>query len=1227
MEQLGDERFQKLCQALILAKHPDTACLPVNQPDGGRDAFRRSRTGNQTLVVYQVKYSPTPSAKEEREFIEAVIALEREKVERLVRRGATSYYLMTNVAGTAHLDAGSIDRVNAAMTAAFSIPSFCLWRDDIQRAIDTTPGAKWAFPEIIRGVDLLEILVGGENENAVRRTKVLKSFMADQYAADQRLKFKQVDLDKNIEDLFVDVPAFIQSDDKTAQLAVFGDLGRSRWQTHEGSSEEERLAESPGTLEILVNPQLARRLSMVVIEGAPGQGKSTVTQYLCQIHRKRLLGRTHGVTELPREARVPFRVDLRDYSSWLDGRDPFATDASTKLPPDTPKVLESFISQQVRHATGQTFTSDDFVAVAGDSQMLVVLDGFDEVADTVLRGKIIEEVTAAATRLKEIAISVQFVVTSRPTAFANSAGFPRDQWEHIRMLSLSKAAIRTYAEKWLMGRATPRERHQVLTVLEEKLQQTHVRDLARNPMQLAILLALISVQGASLPDKRTSLYDRYMDIFFDRESEKSATVRDHRDLLVKLHRYLAWVLHVDAEINAGVGRIDEAEMRSSVREYLEENGYEPGLVDAIFKGMTERVVALVSRVKGTFEFEVQPLREYFAAKYLYDTAPYDPVGDRRNGTLPERFDAIAANFYWLNVARFYAGCYSSGNLASLSVCLDELDRSYQFSNNAHILNIAVTLMADYVFNQQPKVERRVAEWLCESPKFRLLLARQFGAEMGSPLMLPVGAGQRVLIEYCKREILRDHKADLMQALCDTLISNLEAADVRTWWMEQLDTYRDVNAWVEVASLTGVASTLSNDELGLVRKKKGLLDSVWFNLVARNDSEEAILSDTVNWRDMATAVLDMSVHAATYARRDSGSAEFVLLRYLGFLLSPMAGHYLADYDEATTLRDGLVRFYARADFEDKAHRELLGTLGLRPDFCSALIELFNSPVTQLKSDPRPWTSFIEAARAEFGTTIGLSVLAMQACGLQSASIVPSTKSLSDLDALEVDKFALAQLNGNNPTWWQNEIDTWASISSSNLVPILTAALGFMSSESILLNYQKLGSAIDSLTTSDWHELVRPRLWRHRTQRQRTTQVYPSDLSPRLAACWMRSLTPSSALRLARSFAGRAKEVPEEALLVFMDYLFLAMHRSRRAWPQLAEFTKAAYSRGVVPPRVVGGGRSNRWELGDTEANVIMTNPDEYPLRIVETAERTLLARAGGLAKTLGSVSTTEGWFKE
>ena len=38
LENLGPERFQQFCQALLAKEYPDMQCFPVAQPDGGRDA-------------------------------------------------------------------------------------------------------------------------------------------------------------------------------------------------------------------------------------------------------------------------------------------------------------------------------------------------------------------------------------------------------------------------------------------------------------------------------------------------------------------------------------------------------------------------------------------------------------------------------------------------------------------------------------------------------------------------------------------------------------------------------------------------------------------------------------------------------------------------------------------------------------------------------------------------------------------------------------------------------------------------------------------------------------------------------------------------------------------------------------------------------------------------------------------------------------------------------------
>ena len=340
--------------------------------------------------------------------------------------------------------------------------------------------------------------------------------------------------------------------------------------------------------------------------------------------------------------------------------------------------------------------------------MLLVFDGLDEVADIGRRREVVDEISKGINRLREIAVSMQSLVTSRPAAFANSPGLPEDTFLYLHLISINQPLIEQYAEKWLRARRLDgKEASDVRRILRDKLDQPHLRELARNPMQLAILLSLIQTRGGSLPDKRTALYDSYVELFFNREAEKSSVVRDYRDLLLDIHRYLAWVLHSEAQTKQNRGSVSADRLRQLVETYLTEEGHDPSLAHRVFTGMVERVVALVSRVEGTYEFEVQPLREYFAARHLYNTAPYSPPGRECHGTLPERFDALSRDFFWQNVTRFYAGCYSKGELPSLVDRLEELARSPEYKHTSHPQSLAATLLSDWVFAQHPKSMRQV----------------------------------------------------------------------------------------------------------------------------------------------------------------------------------------------------------------------------------------------------------------------------------------------------------------------------------------------------------------------------------------------------------------------------------------------------------------------------------------------------------------------------------------
>jgi hypothetical protein len=96
-------------------------------------------------------------------------------------------------------------------------------------------------------------------------------------------------------------------------------------------------------------------------------------------------------------------------------------------------------------------------------------------------------------RLEEIADSLQVVVTSRPAAFANSPGFPERSFPHFELDSITRLLIDQYADKWVRAKdISARDRSDVKRILREKLNQPHLRDLARNPMQLTILPSLIN---------------------------------------------------------------------------------------------------------------------------------------------------------------------------------------------------------------------------------------------------------------------------------------------------------------------------------------------------------------------------------------------------------------------------------------------------------------------------------------------------------------------------------------------------------------------------------------------------------------------------------------------------------------------------------------------------------------------------------------------------------------
>jgi hypothetical protein len=751
----------------------------VGQRDGGRDG-----RDPETATVLQVKFKRTED-KENSEWLIAALEKELPKIHALAKQGMAKYLIATNAQGTAHLGGGRIDRVQQWLDDNLPVPAMCMWRNEIDRRFDLAPAQlKLKYAELLTLEDGFEIILSTlarfQNERA---NDAMRSFIASQYRSDETVKFKQVNLSNNLLDLFIDVPvSFSRSNEKHYNLFTFFNLVSA---THSGSvvfySDEFpgdyliHSANSPGKATIfgaadaLLSAAAQEHLKLVVLEGAPGQGKSTLAQYICQVHRARYLNKIELLEKIPDNHkqtafRLPVKVDLRDLATFLEGKPTFNnTKAST-----APRSLEVFVSELISYGSaGIKFETHEVLTLFKGAPILLFFDGLDEIADVEHRQRTVDVIAECLARLREHGADVQVVVTSRPSVFGKAPSFSRHGFVTLKLFDIDEDRIDEYANKWMSARGMDtQERADVQKILSEKLEFAHIRDLTRNPMQLTILLSLIHQVGHSLPDQRTDLYRRYVDLFLTREADKSIPVREHRQLLIGFIEHLAWTLQSEAESSHSSGSISTFELHAMAREYLEQGSHSKALADDLFSGGLERIFVLVTRIEGLYEFEVQPLREFFCAQHLYTTSPIGTYRDAHpRGDRAQRFEAIAASPFWMNVCRFYAGFYESGEIGTLVVSLDEMIKTGDLATSVHARRVGFALLQDWVFSNKKYPQAQLIHSIFDELGLEIMFsANQLGGSSG----LEAECGRDVLRDIIFEQLKSTSASERTSSLCAAL---------------------------------------------------------------------------------------------------------------------------------------------------------------------------------------------------------------------------------------------------------------------------------------------------------------------------------------------------------------------------------------------------------------------------------------------------------------------------
>ncbi|QDZ14170.1 NACHT domain-containing protein [Humibacter ginsenosidimutans] len=712
-ERLGDHDFQLLVNALLTERFTDYVPLPLRQPDGGRDGIQ---TAPANRLVYQVKWSVRGRERDPVSWLDATVTKEKDNITRLAAEGVRKYVIVTNVPSTGKLGTGTFDRLNkklAAHSEEYGLEITGLWREAIDGMVDNADSEiKWQYADMLAGWDLIRYLL---SEQAVAQRDsglgdLVRRVAAAQWKDDERIKFSQVELDReHLSDLFVDVPADrIQVPRRAQTLAGAA--------TRLGGAATYVTERSP--------------YPFTLVRGAPGQGKSTLSQYVCQTHRAAFMPEGTPTTSLPyiKDPRFPVRADLADYAAWLQGFDVFDTSESAKVKKGTKRAgtqasIEHFLADLMTHLGGSPITPSDVQDLFDRVPSLVVLDGLDEVGGTSARGRIVREIDLFCSRGTSYAVEPRVIVTSRP----NSAGLPepdRDVFEIISLGPLEPALRDEYLRKWCLVHNVPINDSRTLRRnFNEKTREPYIGELAGNPMQLTILLFLLRQHGDATPSQRTELYDAYMSMLLARESNKHPdSVRKYRSELMEVVPFLGWYIQSRAEEQGHSGRMTYAEVEAAMKHFQRTYGKPESVVDDLFLAASDRLWALTSKEEGTFEFEVLSLREYFAARYLYT---YAGEGDQHfDRTLVLR--ELLRRPYWLNTTRFYGGNAAGADIYALQAgIMHELA-----ANTTKQVRVAAwSLITDGVFNSRPIEAAQIVDALTGDLSGPLLLAALDGKEI------------------------------------------------------------------------------------------------------------------------------------------------------------------------------------------------------------------------------------------------------------------------------------------------------------------------------------------------------------------------------------------------------------------------------------------------------------------------------------------------------------------
>ena len=562
LSRLSSRSFEHLIQSLAIRLLGPSIVVFGDGPDGGREATFEGKVPFPTPVdgwagygVVQAKYRQRPGdTKQDGNW--AVDQL-KDEIRKYIDpdsnlRKPDYFIYATNVVLTPVREKGSKDRVIAVLEDLKKqslLKGYAVWDyDQIRGFLDADKDVREAYDFFITPGDVLSRVLRQLAPTSADRYPLFVEFLEKELLSDELVNLEQAghDVEERIPlaTVFVDLPTHDEPPGVRAQPLDdadidIDDIGTSM---HSGegfikeilAASSERLDPAPlgsSAISQSLDAGLSRESrGRFVLIGGPGQGKTTLTQFICQIFRASIIsgkpphtlsseiqaalriiqnqseveGFNHKVVP-----RFPFKLVLNDFAKALSSSE------STQV-----NSVFSYLARQIKKRTDTDISANELRLFLSNYPSVIIFDGLDEVPASSNRDQVLDAIRDFWIEASNSNADILSIATSRPQGY--NEDFSPSYYRHRKLAELSEQLGWHFAKRLAeMRYRTDEDRKQkVLDRLKRAFRDESTARLMRSPLQVTIMTALVDRIGQP-PQARWQLFDSYYDVIYLREVERS----------------------------------------------------------------------------------------------------------------------------------------------------------------------------------------------------------------------------------------------------------------------------------------------------------------------------------------------------------------------------------------------------------------------------------------------------------------------------------------------------------------------------------------------------------------------------------------------------------------------------------------------------------------------------------------------------------------------------------